>query len=369
MRNKISVRVATQDDAPDIKKLCLRNGLLGEVSEVSWNWLWVINPAMPKGWSPGWVLSCDEQIVGYIGNVPRRYVYMGEELTAGAARSFVIDPKYRKFSLKLVANFFLENQADFLLFANVNDYARPTYEIAGAKVIPQEDPGRSIIWVLSGARFTLAALSKAGLKVRLLSKLNPLFDLIFQIEKAVKGRIFLKLPKGIRYVTPHQLPIEFDEFWSSLSNKQSSELVLCRDRSTLEWQLNGPCENLRGSILVCSFDDHQKLLGYATLARWDALEGNLTRLMVIDVITLNEDKTILSDLITGAYLYSTKQSVDLLQLNSMPSKIFREIKPRYSFALKSNVSWLYFTENKRLGESFENRGVWNLTMNDGDSAL
>src|SRR5258707_3947474 len=96
------IREATFDDYPGIRTLSLQHGLVAK-SYVEWEHLWIANPAYKctPDWPIGWVLEVEDDIVGYIGNIPLAYEFQGRIIIAPASYGLVVDHKYRSYSLSL----------------------------------------------------------------------------------------------------------------------------------------------------------------------------------------------------------------------------------------------------------------------------
>ena len=72
----------------------------------------------------GWVLESQGKVVGFIGNIPRRYLFGGSEWIAGVARSFVVDEDFRGRSTKLLWQFISQKGQDDWFIRDVFNYKR-----------------------------------------------------------------------------------------------------------------------------------------------------------------------------------------------------------------------------------------------------
>ena len=114
--SSVIIREAKYEDEDLVQQLCSRNGMRQE--DKAWQWIWNSNRLYDDKWPLGWVLVSNDTIVGFIGNIPRLYSYQGKNLIAGVGRAFVVDKMFRSHSLKLVAKFFSQKYADFLVFSS-----------------------------------------------------------------------------------------------------------------------------------------------------------------------------------------------------------------------------------------------------------
>jgi hypothetical protein len=82
---------------------------------------WNANPAYTDLFPKGWLLENGPSIVGFIGNLPVRFLYRGEIKTAVAAVSWYVDPSVRGLSsLRLFSEFQKQKEASLFLFNSDN---------------------------------------------------------------------------------------------------------------------------------------------------------------------------------------------------------------------------------------------------------
>jgi len=78
---------------------------------------WTSNPAYSPQIPRGWVLDHDGAIVGFIGNIPVKYLVSGEVKIAVASSGWYVDPSVRGiFSLRLLNEFIRQKNAAIYLF-------------------------------------------------------------------------------------------------------------------------------------------------------------------------------------------------------------------------------------------------------------
>ena len=87
-----------------------------------WKHQWINNPAyiQVRPVLPiGWVLERDDnQIVGYLGNIPLFYELNGQRLLASVAHAWVVDQQYRPCSLMLLDQYFSQKAVELFLNAD-----------------------------------------------------------------------------------------------------------------------------------------------------------------------------------------------------------------------------------------------------------
>ena len=110
-------------DYEKVKSLFDRIGMPSESIE-AWK-AYRKSPALKKAGkniSFGWVLEAENNIVGYLANIPMLYSCQGSDVFVAAARAFAVAPEYRSHGLKLALRFFKQPGVSALLCATANDY-------------------------------------------------------------------------------------------------------------------------------------------------------------------------------------------------------------------------------------------------------
>ena len=78
---------------------------------------WTSNPAYTPQIPRGWVLEKDAAIVGFIGNIPIKFLVRGEVKIAAASSGWYVDPSVRGiFSLRLFNEFMKQKNVSLYLF-------------------------------------------------------------------------------------------------------------------------------------------------------------------------------------------------------------------------------------------------------------
>ena len=363
------LREAKFEDESAVQTLCHRNGLPGEQSELAWQWLWFDNPFCPKDWPLGWVLEADKVIVGFIGNVPRSYYYGGKQLTVGAARCFVVDVDFRGHALQLIATFFSRNPADVFLISSANELAAPLFRVAGAKVLPQQDYNHSLFFVVSGADFVSSVLRKKGYGKSIARAAGGLIGPFYAVESMLKQRWRSHRHIRVQFLQAAEISSEFDTFWEALVNEKSNCFIAQRDAASLKWQFGHPAAASRQPIILCS-RTNGGLKGYAILTHWDSPAFGLKRMMITDLIALNNDEDVIRDLIAVAFRHARDERVHMLQMIGFPPhirkviEVFRPIKKHSP----GNPFW-YFARDVNIAAGLARPEAWYASMMDGDTTL
>ncbi|MGA7622635.1 MAG: hypothetical protein WCA91_03570, partial [Candidatus Acidiferrales bacterium] len=162
----LKIREASFEDYPQIVELQSRHGLAHKNFE-EWKHLWVNNPAFIQSRDKlpiGWVLELpDHRIVGYLGNIPLFYEFEGQSLIASVAHAWVVDTRYRTYSLQLLDRYFSQKSVDLFLNATVGPAAAEAFAVFQSSPVPVGAWDRSSFWITNYQRFVASWLSMKGL--------------------------------------------------------------------------------------------------------------------------------------------------------------------------------------------------------------
>ena len=86
------------------------------------NFWWASNPAYTNQLPRGWVLDKDSTIVGFIGNIPVKFMIHGKTETVAASNSWYVEPSVRGvFSFSLLHEFMKQKNSSLFLFKTGHD--------------------------------------------------------------------------------------------------------------------------------------------------------------------------------------------------------------------------------------------------------
>lgn len=365
----IDVRRARFEDEVAVQNLCQRNGLEGERSDRAWEWIWGKNRLYSNDWQLGWVLESDENIVGFIGNIPRAYSLRGREWIAGVARAFVVDELFRTHSLKLIAKFFQQKEADLLIFSSANSDAEAIYRLARASCIPQQDYNKDLFWIVSPTSFIVSLLRKKGIGELLATIVSLIISPLLSLEMLIQRRWSNNSSDELVRVQTDELTNEMDEFWRKKQCMSPDMLLSYRDREAITWQFTNDSAKTRKPVLF-TMKREGELYGYVIITRADSLEFGLRRMMITDLIVLDDDPVAIRELIKRAFLYAKENKIDVLQMIGFPSVVRSALHPLHPFThtISYNPFW-YYVLNPDLKDVLQNESVWYASTFDGDSSI
>ena len=112
----MNIREIKFNDYEKISELVYSNNLYIYSSKY-WQDLWLLNPYyknINNKWIKGWVLEHKNKIVGFLGNFPMVYSFLGKDYIVAVATCWVTGKKYRNYSLLLMKAYF--NQKILICF-------------------------------------------------------------------------------------------------------------------------------------------------------------------------------------------------------------------------------------------------------------
>jgi hypothetical protein len=229
---------------------------------------WNSNPAFTDSFPKGWILENDLSIVGFIGNIPVKFLIHGEEKIAAVSNSWYVDPSVRGlFSLRLFNEYLKQKSASLFLFKRGKD--------------------KDIVKILSRYNFEEHILPKSQKEyVYVINKRKVKF--IF-LDFLLKNRIpqlselseLCKRAGSLLFVCLHQKSVirgpilPSDMFTSSLCTScddsfsrlwepylDSCEVTLSRDTKTLNWLYFSSARYNKRVVIQCHRSCDKMLAGY-----------------------------------------------------------------------------------------------------------
>ena len=368
-----SIRNAVFSDEYAVYQLCVRNNLELDEYKESWDHLWNRNKYYTQDWEIGWVVEDSKKVVGFIGNIPRAYIFRDKIWIAGVARAFVVDEKYRKFSLQLIVKFITQNKSDVLIFSFSNSEAGKVYELMHAKKIPQKEYEKDLFWIISPFNFLFSFFLKRDISAGysyVLSLVFAPFLLLISIYRRFLIILKIKIKKQkVDNILVDNIPEEFDIFWNKLRDSNSDKFLAMRSATDIQWQFSKSISVEKKPRIFIVWED-KEIKGYAIVTRQDSKKFKLERLMINDLMVINDRSDLIHSLINKILFYAKSEKVSVVQIVGLPSLIREKInslKP-YARSVPYNRFW-YYAKNKKLSYDLKLEESWYASTYDGDSSL
>jgi hypothetical protein len=361
------MRQASFDDYDQIAALESRLGLTPR-SRQQWLHIWQINPAYQeiRGWPIGWVFEDEEgRIVGSIGNIPLLYHFGGSKYLGATFRGWAVDQKYRAFSLMLVAHQLQHPQVDLQLVTTAGPMPQEVFTRLGWLRVPVGQWDRAAFWVTNYTGTIRHYLEEKAPAVSRLA--NPLLHAPLLLTDSFCGRK-RRFKAGYQLGWCNSFDERFDRFWADLQASSPALFLSCRARNTLAWHFRNALEKDRVWILTAS--DGPRLVGYAVLQRKDAQSIKITRMMLVDFLTLGNNAELPSAMISFALDRCRQERIHILEnagcwIEELQLVVDRPSRHR---ALEA-WSYLYKATNQELAAMLRSAVCWYPTQYDGDASL
>jgi hypothetical protein len=365
----LSIREASFEDYPKIVALESKYGLETKSYE-EWTHLWSNNAAYrqyEKALPIGWVLTDENQnIVGYLGNIPLFYELEGRTLLASVAHAWVTDARYRSYSIMLLERYFSQKVVDLFLNATVGPLASDSFAVFKPLPAPAGAWDRSAFWITNYQGFVEGWLATKA------------FPLSKPLSYVLSAGLFVKDTFARRQVRKHDTGIEvepcadvdgrFDIFWDALRKTKSHILMAVRTREMLEWHFKYALRKNKAWIVTVS--KGSDLTAYGIFRRHDSPRFGLRRMRLVDFQTLDGNTAILIPMLAWAIKRCRREGIDMLECIGFRTDIENVISKIAPHERKL-PSWLYFykARDKSLAEILIHPNVWNPSQFDGDASL
>jgi hypothetical protein len=370
----MNVREVTWQDLSQVGAVFASGGW-NAPTRADWENRWEKNPAsryngLEIPW--GWVLECEDRIVGFLGNLPQIFELNGKTLLAAAAVQLVIDPAHRSHFLALILPFLRQPHVDLLLNTTASVAASKIFGFLRFERIPQKDYDVSYYWVTQPSGFLRAALRKkkvpvpvsaaAGIAAAPVMRLvtrwqdrQPWFE-----EQLHNGSDKLKIDS----IDSQAIGAEFDDFWN-LKKAEAPKLWATRTSESLRHHFRHNVSRAAPRMICAREGKH--LVGYIALVRCDRLKLGLRRYQIADLLVRKDDPNLIRRLLRAAYDESRREGIHMLEIIGYPDKIRSIVREGHPYTL-TNEAWPYFykARDPALHEALKSAEMWYPTLIDGD---
>jgi hypothetical protein len=366
----VKIRVAVFEDYNQIACLQIQNGLAARSYE-DWQAAWTGNPVFKQvdgQWPIGWVLeTTGGEIVGFIGNIPLAYHFRGRELVGAASSSWVVDPRYRSYSMLLKSYLMRQEGIDLIICTTVSSASESSYD-RGFRFsrVPVGTWDKSAFWITNYRGFSQSALNlKSVRSSRLMS---------YPVSAALSCWDGLR---GVRLRDPgasceirlcSEFDSRFDAFWEESKLQGTTELLAVRTRDTLAWHYRYSL--LQRNVWILTASHGSRLVAYAIFDRRDNLALGLKRIRFVDFQALKGWAKELGSLLWWVLRKCREEGIHVLEndgcwLNRPGLPL---IPAPYQRSLNA---WMYYYKaiDKNLSDALTHPDAWAPSSFDGDASL
>ena len=366
-----SIRRARFDDYHQIASLETSVGLSPRPRE-QWIDLWKNNPAYQAtpDWPIGWVLEDpdsrrDGRIVGSIGNIPSLYRLGDRTYLAATFIGWAVDPQYRAFSLMLVTHQLQHPHVDLHIVTTASPMTEAVFTRLAWSRVPVGQWNRSAYWVTNYADALKRYLEKKSPGLISAAAGSLLRAPLLMMDRISGRKRNFKIDCELAWA--EKFDDVFDLFWTERLEGSPAAFLACRTAETLRWHFQYFLDRDQAWILTARKGSH--VVGYAILQRKDSPSVGLTRMMLVDFQTLDQDQDLCSAMLSSALDRCRRENIHVLEnLGCWTGNLPIAIRPSSHRALKS-WCYLYKANNRDLAKSLQTASVWYPTQYDGDASL
>ena len=360
----MQLRIATYFDYNQIKKIHEKNNIK-ILEEHEWVNFWKQNPLIKEAeneYPIGWVLVENNNIVGYLGNIVKEFLYQKKIIILACSHGWVVENKYKLESLSLIDVFFSQKNIDVFITTTPNKTAEKIFLRYGAKKIPLKKYNENLFQILNIDKFVDSLIIYKKIPSnKILKYFTVNFLKIIFYNKLNYWKDFIPKSK----LTVHEnCDISFDVFWSKYKSL-NMKFVQHKSSSWLNWYIN----YLKDSFLL-TISENNQIKGYALCCTRNNNHYGLKRVSIIDIVTIENNREIYLSLVHGCIKESQKRGyhiIDMIGTNNTKKKMFSNFK-----TFKRNISnflYYYYSNDPELMKTLHDDKVWDPTLLDGDSFL
>ena len=277
---------------------------------------WTQNPAFMSQILKGWILENDAKLVGFIGNIPVKFLMCGEIKTAVAAVSWYVDPSIRGLpSLMLFNEYLKQKNASLFLFNSDNknllniliknkfkEYFVPRFQ-------------KKYFYILN--RTKVEYILREFLFSGSFPRLNEVSVCMTRLGLLMCAYLYQKpvgaLPEK-EYTTSFCTFCDdaFSRIWEPSLNL--CDVTLSRDTKTLNWIYFSSIEPNKRVVIQCRRSPDNSLAGYMVfdIVRKKTSDGAKMELM--DLCLENHDPQVLASLLAFAIEIGKQYNAALLEV-------------------------------------------------------
>lgn len=301
---------------------------------------WVSNPVNNARYPMGWVLVDKEKILGFLGNIPLKFLMYGKEKIAAAAVAWYVDPTVRGiYSLRLFDEFL-------------------------------QQPGVSIFLFNSDSKALIRLISRYGFKEYVLPKFQNNYYLVLQRRRflfllkelgAIKnirdalflrgsGSLIWKIFRGLVFQDDIQFLRAFhtEEYSSSLcsscdesfskiweSSNDQCDVMMMRTIETLHWIYFSSISPSERIVLQCRRIRDDSLVGYMVFDIKRQKPSDTAVMKLMDVCLERFNSGVVTSLLQCAISTAIQNRIPLLEFWAWDEKSEEFFRDRFSIRKKA----------------------------------
>lgn len=326
---------------------------------------WSTNPAYSDQIPRGWLLEKDESIVGFIGNIPIKYLVHDEYKLAVASNSWYLDPEVRGiFSISLLNEFMKQENIQIFLFKSDNERFDKILSRFKFKEYILPPSQKEYVYIIDKKRMIADSIkfiisNQLNLGLRGLPELYKRF--VFYI-----GSYFVQEPPLQTTDVPDDvfttsICTSCDDSFLAIqrSNSSHKDNTIIHDVKTLNWLYFSPKKSNERVVIQCKRSSDGWLAGYMVfdMLRFIPRGGGTMQLM--DICISDENPQVLKALFSYAIEIGKQNKMTLLVVwakNAETEKYFENTIPMKRSA--RNYRYVCFSATSEMNSL--QRDWWNM---------
>ena len=344
------------NDFEKIVELNYRNNLT-TLQRTDWENLWKKNPyfSLNNDWTIGWKIVDEDKIVGACLNIPFIFELNNKQILAAVCNNYVIDKKYRTYSLKLRHLFLNQKNIELFITNSANKNVEKIMEAFKAKKINQFDYQNRLLFISNKTRVFYNYLIKL-----VLNKKNFHKD---SLPNNIKGN-FKK--DDLFFIIKESFDDDFIKIEKQLN---TSELRSSKKLEWLQYKYNQYIK--KKDLIIIKIFKNNEFVGYFLIVKAIEKNYNFKKLTIAEIIVLNDDEEILNETIKFCKNLTKKYNFDLIDVIGYKKNIRLALKKQgFIFKKSKNFNFLVKNLNSDLNKDlFSNEENLNLSLTDGDSVF
>lgn len=278
---------------------------------------WASNPAYTDQFPRGWVLENESTLVGFLGNIPIKFLLYGEGKIAAAANSWYVDPSVRGLSSLRLFDKFVKQKSASLLLSRAVDFSR-TILFSKFKfekyILPVSQ--KEYVYIINKKKLVYnlfnflitVRISKLSELLELYKKLGFLFWAYVYQKPVVRGGV---LPDE-RYISSLCTSCDdaFSRIWEPYLN--SHDISLSRDTKTLNWLYFSSARLSTRLVIQCRRESDKTLAGYMVFDIQRVKPSDEGTLHLMEMCIENDNPAVLASLLSFTIETGKQNRVSLL---------------------------------------------------------
>jgi hypothetical protein len=320
--------------------------------------------------SRGWVIEADGRIVGHLGNLPARYRFHGRDILAAVASGLIVDPEFRGMSIRLVAKFANQPNADLLLNTTTAPITSKMFKAFRFNQVLSPEYDRALYWVCDAYGFAGVVAARLRLARTLTAVARPALAFAIAARRTQLSRRAVQPDETLSVSnssTIGESGAELDALWETIQ-KSCSRLLADRSADAIAWHFGKGEDTGRVRFLRCMRDG--QLVGYVVLGKFPVPALGMRRMRILDLVALDEATEIIDALLMGARAIARAEKSHILELIGFPTEIRERALITGPF-MRRLPGWpyLYKTKDAQLAEALGEPETWYACPYDGDASV